>query len=45
MPGLSFDVISPFSLYLNGNFGFYLSDNANDVDFPLSGEGGIEYRF
>ena len=45
MPGVSFDVASPFSLYVNGNFGFYLSDDTDDVDFPLSGEGGVEYRF
>jgi len=44
MPGLSFDIAPPFGLYLNGNFGFYLSDSAH-VDFPLSGEAGIEYRF
>lgn len=44
MPGVSIELITPFSLYVNGNFGFYISDSA-DVDFPLSGEGGIEYRF
>jgi tetratricopeptide (TPR) repeat protein len=44
MPGLSFGLTPAFSLYLNGNFGFYLTDSGT-VDFPLAGESGIEYRF
>lgn len=45
MPGLSVDIVRPFGFYVQGNFGFYLTDSAADIDFPLSGEGGIEYRF
>jgi len=45
MPGLSVDIVRPFGFYVQGNFGFYLTNSVADIDFPLSGEGGIEYRF
>ena len=45
MPGFSFEIFSPFSLFLNGTFAFYLSDSDTEIDFPLGGEVGIEYRF
>ena len=41
MPGLSFEIFNPFSLYLNGTFAFYVSDFSSHVDFPLGGEVGF----
>lgn len=45
MPGFSIDIVSPFALYLLGSFAFYISDASTNLDFPLVGEAGIEYRF
>ncbi|MCA9562810.1 MAG: hypothetical protein KC561_04930 [Myxococcales bacterium] len=45
IPGISFRLADPFSLYLNGNFAFYLGDVDDPVGFPFSGEAGLEYRF
>jgi hypothetical protein len=45
MPGVSFDVLGPFAIYALGSFAFYISDAKTNIDFPVVGEAGIEYRF
>jgi TolB-like protein len=44
MPGATLELFEDFAGYFQGGFAFYLSDFSN-VDFPLGGEVGIEYRF
>ncbi|MBN1947830.1 MAG: hypothetical protein JW797_19345 [Bradymonadales bacterium] len=43
--GVSFDLPGPFSLFLAGDFAFYLFSQVEDLDFPFGAQTGVEYRF